>query len=147
MRLHVAVISTSTSELPAYFIGKRRLAARQPAPHKVDYDRLRHVCLDNYETFYGFYKKGFINEKDLAYRAGMVLSSLPRSIIRDAPQMTNEELDVISMRLSHYFGKDKRFYLISLPLFYIVRSSVVKQLLKLLLRLHHTQKKIRRSFA
>jgi glycosyltransferase involved in cell wall biosynthesis len=144
---HVAVVSTATSDLPSYFVGKRHLAARQPSPDQIDYDRLRHLCLDYYEIFHEFFKEGVISEKDLAYRADIVLSSLPRSIIRDAPQMTNEELRVVAKQLSDYFRKDRRFYLKSLPLFYIVRISIIKQFLKLLLCLHHAQKRLRRSIA
>jgi glycosyltransferase involved in cell wall biosynthesis len=142
---HVAVVSTATSDLPSYFVGRRHLAAREPSPDQVDYDRLHHLCLDYYEIFHEFFKEGVISEKDLAYRADMVLSSLPRSIIRDAPQMTNEQLKVVAKRLSDYFREDRRFYLKSLPLFYIVRISMMKQFLKLLLCLHHAQRRLRRS--
>lgn len=144
---HVAVVSTATSDLPSYFVGKRHLAAREPSPDQIDYDRLYHLCLDYYEIFHEFFKEGVISEKDLEYRADLVLSSLPRSIIRDAPQMTNEELWEVARRLSDYFREDRRFYLKSLPLFYIVRISMIKQFLKLLLCLHHAQKRLRRSIA
>ncbi len=124
----IAHRSLSETKLPSYFLGKRKLANRIPI--EVDYDSIHHLCLEYYEYFYSLFQEGIIETKDLEYRKRLVLSGLPRAIVVDSYKLSNLELKNITTQLLSYFKNDKRFYLISLPLLYLVRVGLIKYILK-----------------
>jgi len=138
-----AIRATANSKLPAYFIGKRRLAGRMPVA--VGYDSLRHQCLEYYRDFIGYHQEGIINADDLEYRAKLVLARLPRAIVADGPRISNHELIVITKELSSYFGNKKKYYLISKPLLVLARCPVVKWFFCVLKKVNRLRKQLRNT--
>jgi hypothetical protein len=136
----VAVRSTVTSNLPAYFIGKRGLANRMPA--EVDYDMLNHLCLDYYQIWYDFFSEGLISKSDLEHRAKEVLSRLPRGIIGGAPYIENIELNEIIEKLTDWFGEYRKYKVICLPLLIAGRYSAVKSTYKAMRFIYRLKKRI-----
>jgi len=136
----VAVRSTVTSNLPAYFIGKRGLANRMPA--EVDYDVLNHLCLDFYQTWYGFFAEGLINNNDLDHRAKETLRRLPRGIIGGVPYIENVELNEIIEKLTVWFGEYRKYKIVCLPLLIAGRYSAVKSIYKAMRFAYRLKKRI-----
>lgn len=115
----VAVRSTAASSLPAFFIGRRGLAARAPAV--VDYDSLKHLCIDYYEYYESVFREGVITADDLAYRKKLVLAILPRAIVSNAPELMPEVREGYRLVLEKFFGDDPRYQRMCRPLFYLAR--------------------------
>ncbi|MFZ4438248.1 MAG: glycosyltransferase family 2 protein, partial [Syntrophales bacterium] len=136
----VAVRSTVTSNLPAYFIGKRGLAGRMPA--EVDYDMLHHLCLDFYQVWYDFFAEGLISKSDLEHRAKETLSRLPSGIIGGVPYISNIELNRIIEKLTAWFGEYGRYKFICLPLLKAGQYSVVKSIYKAMRFIYRLSKRI-----
>lgn len=125
----LAVRVTSGSDLPAYFIGARKLAARIPAV--IDYDILKHLCLEYYEFYYNFYQEGIISRQDLDYRKNLVLDRLPKAIIRDLPKLSPAERKDIMGKFIGYFGDDQRFARKVLPWLNWGQNILVRQVYRL----------------
>ena len=125
----VAIRSTLSSRLPAYFIGYRGLANRMPLA--VDYDNLYHQCLDYYEYYKGLYQEGLINKHDLDYRARLVIDRLPRAIISNGPMLNTSELERITVQLSDWFKGNKAYDIRCLPLLHSLKYTLVKNTYKL----------------
>lgn len=120
----VASRSTAASTLPAFFVGKRLLAAR--IPPRVDYDGLTHLTLDYYEMHRNLFDEGMITSEDLAYRTRLVLSWMPRAIGGNAYRMTDEKLLEVTEQLKGFFGEHRRFKYLCLPLLVLARNQVFK---------------------
>jgi hypothetical protein len=110
----MAVFLSLSTSLPAYFIGERLLANRMPL--LVDYDSLRHLCLDYCQFFYQLHKGQLITKSDLDYRFNIVLNKLPRAIIVDSPNINKEELEKIIIQLKDYLSSYRIFNYVCLPL-------------------------------
>lgn len=139
----VAVRSTAASLLPAYFIGRRGLAARAPAT--VDYDSLKHLCIDYYEYYDSVFREGVIMEADLAYRKMLVLHILPRAIVSNMPELTAETREHYHRILDSFFGDDIRYRRICRPLLYLARYRFVRVLYRIIRGLARTKKAILRK--
>lgn len=120
----LAVRVTTRTDLPSYFIGSRKLAARIPAA--ADYDILKHLCLEYYEFYLQFFQEGLITEKDLSYRMGLVMDRLPKAIIRDWPKLSGQERKIVRDKLTSYFGQNERFMRGSLLLLKAGEYGVVR---------------------
>lgn len=130
-----------SSDLPAYFIGKRTLAARMPKT--VDYDTLYHLCLDSYEYFINLYNNGLITKKDLEYRSALVLGRLPRAIISDGSKLSKKELHRVTEQLSAWFKGNRRFDRICLPLLKAVKYSIIRFLFRNFTRIFRYSKSLK----
>lgn len=126
----IAVRSTAASNLPSFFIGKRLLANR--VPQEVDYDSLRHNCLDYYEYYLGLSQEGIINESDLAYREKLVVERLIFSIAIDSHQLENIEFMRVRRRLLLLFRHNLKFILYIYPVMLLGQFSFVRSLFRLL---------------
>lgn len=121
----VATTSTANSTLPSYFVGKRLLAARRPPT--VDYDAIHHICLDYYEIYLAFFKKGIITDKDLDHRADEVIGNLTRAIVIDTPKLDQAEIKELTDKFYRYFSHKIKFMLISYPLLLLAHLCIVRK--------------------
>ncbi|MDD5491116.1 MAG: glycosyltransferase family 2 protein [bacterium] len=126
----LAVRVTAGSNLPAYFIGARKLAVR--IPFSLDYDTLKHLCIDEYEFYSALYKEGIITEADLACRINWTMIRLPKAIIKDWSKLDTAERKAVSEKLIGYFSNNESFIRHSLPLLNWGKNSAVRSLYRLL---------------
>ncbi len=122
----LAVRVTAGSALPAYFIGARKLAVR--IPFDLDYDILKHLCLDEYEFYLALFREGIISEADLACRVSWVMIRLPKAIIKDWSRLDTVERKEVSEKLINYFGNNEKFISHSLPLLNWGKNPMIRSL-------------------
>ena len=122
----VALRLAYSATLPAYFIGKRRLAAKIPA--SVDYAEIQNIGVDNCRFFTKLYREGVISSQDLAYRYTLVTQLLPQLTIRCAPSMTVAEIKRVTSELKNYLGNEKEFNRKCLPLLRAAQYTPVRWL-------------------
>lgn len=118
------------TDLPSYFIGKKKLAARMP--EQLDYDLLKHLCVDHYDLYYGFYRDGFITADDFNFRIGLILDMLPKAIIKDLHKYEDKEVRIMAEKLTADLKEYRKFRLISLPLLYLGKFKIVRYLYRFL---------------
>lgn len=118
--IYVRVLATTN--LPAYFIGKKLLAARMP--ERIDYDLLKHLCIDYYDIYFGFYQEGFISSVDLEFRIKLILNMLPKAIIKDLHKYDERTIELMTKKLTANLKKYDKFRLICLPLLYIGKFKI-----------------------
>jgi hypothetical protein len=82
----------------------------------VDYDSLKHNCLEYYAYYYGLYEEGLLTDEDLAYRRRLVLSWLPRAILKDAWRLKHKEFFLLFRKALGYFGREFKFNIVVFPL-------------------------------
>ncbi|HAM37817.1 MAG TPA: hypothetical protein DCP53_00230 [Elusimicrobia bacterium] len=128
------------TDLPAYFIGKRKLAAR--IPEVLDYDLLRHLCVDYYDMYYEFYKDGLISREDLNFRIGLILAMLPKAIIKDLHKLDDKEVKRITEKLIDDLKYYSSFKFISLPLLFLGRFKTIRYFYRLISFLVDIKRKI-----
>lgn len=121
---------TAGSTLPAYFMGARKLAVR--IPFDLDYDFLKHLCLDYYEFYLALFKEGVITEADLAMRINWVMIRLPKAIIKDWSRLAAAERKEVTEKLKGYFSHNESFIRHSLPLLNWGKNSIVRSLYRFL---------------
>ena len=126
----LAVRVTAGSTLTAYFIGARKLAVR--IPFCLDYDILKHLCIDEYEFYLALFKEGIITEADLSMRINWVMIRLPKAIVKDWSRLDDAERKAISEKLIGYFGHNEKFIRHSLPLLKWGRNPLVRSLYRFL---------------
>lgn len=131
----VAIRMTSSSDLPSFFIGERKLANRYP--DSIDYDMIHHQCLDYYEYFNDLFKEGLINKKDLKYRTKIVLNLLPRAIFRDVSNMSKSEIKKLIGSFNKHFKLKPKFIFLSYPLLLLARFSFTKKVYSSIYKLKH----------
>ncbi len=122
----VALRLAYASDLPAYFIGPRRLAVK--IPPAVDYAEIQNICVDNCRFFTELFKEGVISSEDLAYRYRLVTQLLPQLAIRCTPGMDVEEIDRVTSELTGYLGHDRTFRWKCLPLLRVAKFGPVRGL-------------------
>lgn len=123
----VAVRVANSSDLPAYFIGARKLAARTVEDHctiPIGDLKIHELCLDYYELMLRCYKEGLLTDADLDYRKRLVLSWLPRAIVRNAGYADLVEMTKISDKLRAHFKSEKQFNVKIAPLLTIACHPV-----------------------
>ena len=126
----VAVMTTKSSQLPGYFIGRRILAAG--APPAIEYENLSHICMDTWEFFSTMVKAGILSDADVSRRREDTLNRLPKALIRNGGDLSAEKLSQVSSQLNEWFGGDPRFAssarilrLLKLPVFrFGIRAAV-----------------------
>jgi glycosyltransferase involved in cell wall biosynthesis len=126
----LAVRVTAGSALPAYFIGARKLAVR--IPFCLDYDILKHLCLDEYEFYRDLFKEGVITAADLACRVNWVMIRLPKAIIKDWSRLDAVERKAVTEKLIGYFSDNKSFTRHSLPLLNWGKNPIIRGLYRFL---------------
>ncbi len=122
----VALRLAYASDLPAYFIGRRRLAVK--IPQSVDYAEIQNICVDNCRFFTRLFKEGVISADDLAYRYRLVIPLVPQLTIRCAPSMSVAEIERVTHELAGYLGNDPTFRWKCLPLLRAAKFGPVRGL-------------------
>jgi glycosyltransferase involved in cell wall biosynthesis len=140
----ICVCLTLASDLPAYFIGRRGVAARMP--DIVDYNTLQHLCVDYYDMFYNYYVEGLITEVDLAHNAKLTLGRLPSGIVTGIEHLTNKELIIITDKLKRWFAGNPKFDYICFPLLWAGQFPIIKTVFKGISDLVRSAKRIHREF-
>jgi hypothetical protein len=123
----------TTSDLPAYFIGKRRLATT--IPRSLDYAGLEHICLDYILVLERMYQDGVIPLTEFERRKRETVGRLPQMIVTFTPGMNNADIARITDELDHYLHDDIKFRLVSLPLLHLARLTAVKKAFALIRRI------------
>ena len=121
---------TAGSALPAYFIGTRKLAAR--IPFCLDYDTLKHLCIDEYEFYLALFKEGIITAADLDYRINLVMKLLPKAIIKDWSRLDTAGRKEVTEKLISYFNHNESFIRHCLPLLNWGKNPVIRSLYRFL---------------
>jgi glycosyltransferase involved in cell wall biosynthesis len=103
----VVIHTIKRSKLPGYFIGKRIMGAGRPPV--IDYDSLRHICMDTYFALDAFVKKGLLPEERIQRRKVEVLALLPKALVRNGGFLDRAELERVSGQLHGWFDGDPRF--------------------------------------
>jgi glycosyltransferase involved in cell wall biosynthesis len=124
----VALRLAYASELPAYFVGRRRLAVK--IPESVDYAEMQNIGVDNCGFFTRVFGEGVISRDDLAYRYRLVVGLLPQLTIRCTPSMSVAEIEGVTDALMGYLGNDRTFRRKCLPLLRAARYRPVRWLYK-----------------
>lgn len=134
-----------TSDLPAYFIGKRKLATTIPT--SLDYAGLEHICLDYLRSSERIYLDGVIPRAEFERRKQETIGRLPQMIVTFTPSMRNDDIARVTQGLNQYLRNDRRYAWISLPLLYLARLNFVKIIFVLVRRIARVIKRtlIRRS--
>lgn len=140
----IAIRVNLETNLPAYFIGQRKLAARMP--EIVDYESLYHICIDYYEYFYDLHTEGLITDSDLDYRARFTLANLPRAIVTNIPHLNEKEIKNVTEKLIKYFNGYNKFNSKCLPLLMAGRYYPVKILYLIIYKTWRIIKHIKRRF-
>lgn len=130
----------TTSDLPAYFIGKRKLATT--IPKSLDYAGLEHICLDDVQGFERLYMDGVITLDELERRKRQTIARLPQMIVTFAPGMSNADIARVTEKLNQYLWSDLKYRLISLPMLYLARLPLVKRIFAIF---HRTARLVKRS--
>jgi glycosyltransferase involved in cell wall biosynthesis len=136
----VSTRSTTASNLPAYFIGYRGLANR--IPKTVNYSSLYNLCIYYYKLYLGFYNEGLINKDDLDYRARLVIDTLPRAIISNGSSIDDNEIENITLQLSHWFKGNNKFDNICMPLLHSLQYQSVKHIYEITVNCYRFVKSI-----
>ena len=139
--LYIRVLAKT--DLHAYFIGKRGLAAR--IPEETDWNFLKHLCVDFYDLYYGFYQDGFITSDDLNFRIKLILDMLPKAIVKDLHKYEDKEVKNMTEKLTANLKKYRKFRLISLPLLYLGKFKIVRYFYRLLSSLVNLKRTIIRK--
>ena len=134
-----------TTQLPAYFIGRRLLATS--IPKAIPYSGLEHIILDFLRGGERLLTIGVISRDEFELRRERALRSLPQMIVTFTPAMSAADIIRATNELNEYFGNDFRFRFISRPLLYGARLSIVRRTYKLIHRLARFIKRsvVRRS--
>ena len=103
----VVVHTIKASNLPGYFIGKRIVGAGQP--ETVDYDSLRHLCIDTYQFFRNLKTAGLLTQQNIQRREDQTLQMLPKALIRHGGFVEPEELESIRSLLCSWFDGNPKF--------------------------------------
>lgn len=130
----LAIRMAASSGLPSYFIGARKLATKVQTDHcgvPMGALKVREICLDYYHLVFGLHKEGLLSDADLEYRKALVLSWLPRVLVRNAGYASRSEMVEISDELSAYFHGDKRFSRRVVPLLWLARYRAGRFLFRL----------------
>lgn len=122
--MEVALRMMATSNLPAYFVGARRLAVSIPT--SVDYSLLEGLLLGSLHNTLALLEDGIISQEDWQRGISKGISQMPRYIILDAPKMSKERLRAVSAELVMHFGSNKRFWLTCFPLLWAGRFRAGK---------------------
>ena len=146
--LEVAARIAANSSLPAYFVGTRKLATYErwePDDASVGYGepKIRDICLNCLALFHRLYAEAVITEADLHYRERLVVTWLPGMVVRNAPLMTERELDAVTRELRAYFPRSRRFRFTVLPLLLAARFQPTMVFYRLAHRVVHP---VRRHF-
>lgn len=122
--MEVALRLMSASPLPAYFIGRRRLAVT--IPRSVDYSLLQDLILGSLHNTRLLLDDEVITQDD--WRRGMLkgISQMPKYIIIEVPKMSDLELRKVTDALITHFGAYPEFRRTCLPLLYAGRIGIVK---------------------
>jgi len=122
--MEVALRAMAAAQLPAYFIGKRRLAVT--IPRAVDYSLLEDLILGSLRNTRVLLDDGVITQDD--WRRGMLkgIAQMPKYIIIEAPKMSPAELRAITDALVLHFGAYPEFRRTCLPLLYAGRLGIVR---------------------
>jgi len=137
----IATIMTLSTSLPAYFLGKRKLATR--VQKQFDYDNLYHVCIDYFNYYHYLFKKRLITSSDLEYRARLVLNRLPRAIVSDGPYLKDFELKQVINILSCWFRGKMKYDFVCYPLLILIRIATIKKLAILIKKVYRSAKQTR----
>jgi glycosyltransferase involved in cell wall biosynthesis len=128
----VALRLAYTTNLPAYYIGKRGVAAKLPAT--VDYNEIQNLGVDYCRFFTKLYAEGVISSSDLDFRYNAVLTLLPQLIVRCTPQMSQPEIIRVTQALDTYLHDEPRFKRLSRPLLSAARYRSVRHIYKTIYR-------------
>ena len=109
-------------------------------PFNIDYDSLKHICIDYYEFYYNLYKKGLIRDTDIEVNKKYVLSWLPKAILRDAGFLSLGEIVSIEKQLTSWFAGQETYDKICKPILNIVRYSSIRFLLRIIVKIYKTFK-------
>ena len=137
----LALRTTLASKLQSYFIGEQKLAVHDP--EKVDYDALKHNCLDYYEYYKGVYDEGLISFEDLAYRRKLVISWLIFAIAKDSHLSSNREIRGMTEKFKSYFSGEMRFIFFIYPVLLLGSFSPVRRMYHILFDLRQALRKIK----
>jgi len=134
-----------TSDLPAYFIGKRRLATTIPA--SLDYAGLEHICLEYLQVIERIYQDGVIPYAEFERRKQETVGRLPQMIITFAPAMSPHDIARVTQGLDHYLRGDLRYTWVCRPMLYLAQLAIVRGVFTLIHRIARIVKRsvIRRS--
>lgn len=124
----IVIISTRSSTLPGYFIGKAIMGAG--APEEIDYDSLRHICFDTYKLYLRAFNNGYISEKEFEFRKHHIITWLPKALLINGGFIKREEIFTIESQLNSWFTSDKTYNLKCLPLLKILRYTTGRFLLR-----------------
>jgi glycosyltransferase involved in cell wall biosynthesis len=114
----------TTSSLPAYFVGKRRLATT--IPPTLDYAGIEHICYDYLQSSERMLRDGVIPAQEFERRRRETNGRLPQMIVTFAPRMTAQDIDRATAGLNVYLRDELRYRFVSMPLLYIGRFRVGK---------------------
>ncbi|CAG0970603.1 Glycosyltransferase GlyG [Anaerolineae bacterium] len=124
----VALRLAYAADLPAYFIGRRRLAVK--IPDSVDYAEIQNIAVDNCRFYTRLFKENVISAADLAYRYRLVIALLPQLTIRCTPGMSVAEIERVTRELTGYLGNNRNFRRKCLPLLRVAQYRPVRWLYK-----------------
>lgn len=124
----VALRVTAASTDPAFFIGERILANYQQA--ELDYNSLKHLCIDYYNYFAALQQEGVITKSDLLYRKGLVQQRLLRNIFSSLSATKKSDMDELWSELKNTGLLDKKLEGKSRLLFAMARRPATHLLMK-----------------
>jgi len=122
-----------SSELPAYFIGRRLLATS--IPRALNYAALENICLDHMRFHARLLAEGVITPAEYERNKQITLKRLPQMIVTFTPGMSRAEIVRVTQGLRQYLGDAWRFRLICVPLLFIGQLAPGKALYALARRL------------
>jgi glycosyltransferase involved in cell wall biosynthesis len=137
----VAICTIKASSLPGYFIGDAIVGAG--APETVDYDRLNHICIDNYTGLHTLKERGLLTQKDIARREDEIIRMLPKALLRDGGFLSGAELARTRQLLFSWFEGDPRFHRAAVMLGWM-RFGAVRALFRLVVYLYMRMRWLRR---
>jgi glycosyltransferase involved in cell wall biosynthesis len=125
----IVIISTKSSDMPGYFIGKTIMGAGMPPT--IDYDSLRHICMDTYKGYLRHYQNGYITRDEFDFRKKRVIRWLPKALLRNGGSLSAQELISIPEQLQSWFGDDSEFQRTCSLILYAIRFSCIRRMLRM----------------